>query len=302
MLYQETDRMEEGSRMSHGDMIRVFYGGVAIITGGASGIGRAFGEALAARGCEVVLGDLQIELAEEVAVGINASGGQATAVEVDVVNHEDVVNLVQQTVERCGRLDYMFNNAGIVIFGEASEYGIHDWERSIDVNLRGVIHGVDAAYRVMLKQGFGHIINTASIAGLMPWPMEIGYSTTKHAVVGLTTTLRAEAGHAGIRVSALCPGLVRTPILHGGKYGRWIRDYPKDKVAKLMESTRPFPVGKFVELALKQIARNKAIIVIPLMYGVLWRTYRLWPLLGIAMSRILFHAMRKQLKQFGSQA
>jgi len=281
-------------------MIRIFCGGVAIITGGASGIGRAFAEALAARGCEVVLADLQIDLAEEVAAAINASGGQATAVEVDVVRHEDVVNVVQKTVERCGRLDYLFNNAGIVIFGEASEYEMRDWDRSIDVNLRGVIHGVDAAYRVMLKQGFGHIINTASIAGLMPWPMEIGYSTTKHAVVGLTTTLRAEAAHTGVRVSALCPGLVRTPILDGGKYGRWIRDYPKDKVAKLMESTRPFPVDKFVQLALKQIARNKAIIIIPLMYRVLWRMYRMSPLLGIAFARMLFHGMRKQLKQFES--
>jgi len=286
--------------MSRGNMIRVFSGGVAIITGGASGIGRGFGEALAARGCEVVLADLQIDLAEQVAAGINASGGKATAAEVDVVKHEQVVSVVKQTVDRCGRLDYMFNNAGIVIFGEASEYEMRDWDRSIDVNLRGVIHGVDAAYRVMLKQGFGHIINTASIAGLMPWPMEIGYSTTKHAVVGLTTTLRAEAAHTGVRVSALCPGLVRTPILDGGKYGRWIRNYPKDKVAKLMESTRPFPVDKFVQLALKQIARNKAIIIIPLMYRVLWRMYRMSPLLGIAFARMLFHGMRKQLKQFES--
>jgi len=145
--------MRGGRRMSDGGMIRIFYGGVAIITGGASGIGRALGEALAARGCEVVLADLQIGLAEEVAAGVNESGGKATAVGLDVVNHEDVVNVVKKTVERCGRLDYMFNNAGIVIFGEASEYEMHDWDRSIDVNLRGVIHGVDAAYRVMLKRG-----------------------------------------------------------------------------------------------------------------------------------------------------
>jgi NAD(P)-dependent dehydrogenase (short-subunit alcohol dehydrogenase family) len=281
-------------------MIRVFNGGVAIITGGASGIGRAFGEALASRGCEVVLADLQIDLAREVADGINTSGGTATAVEVDVANHEQVVSLVQQTVERCGRLDYMFNNAGIVVLGEAREHEMGDWERSIDVNLRGVIHGVDAAYRVMLEQGFGHIINTASIAGLMPWPMEIGYTATKHAVVGLTTTLRVEAAHAGVRVSALCPGLVRTAILDGGRYGRFIRDVPKDKVVKLFESTRPFPVEKFVQLALKQIARNKAIIVIPLTYRIWWRIYRLSPWLGIALARTLFREMRKRLKQLES--
>ena len=284
--------------MSAGDLIRIFNGGVAIITGGASGIGRAFGEALAARGCEVVLADLQIDLAREVTDGINASGGKASAVEVDVANHEQVVSLVQQTVERCERLDYMFNNAGIVIFGEASEFEMRDWNQSIDVNLRGVIHGVNAAYPVMIEQGFGHIVNTASIAGLIPWPMEIGYSTTKHAVVGLSTSLRAEAAHTGVRVSVLCPGLVRTPIIHGGKYGRWIRNYPIDKVTKFMESTRPIPLDKFIPPALKQIARNKAIIIIPGMYRVLWRMYRISPCFGISLSRWLFHGMRKQLKQF----
>ena len=284
--------------MSYGGKIRIFSGAVAIITGGASGIGRAFGEALAERGCEVVLADRQIELASEAADGIIASGGKATAVEVDVVKHEDVVRLVQQTVERCGRLDYMFNNAGIVILGKASEYTIPDWDKSIDVNLRGVIHGVDAAYPVMLEQGFGHIVNTASIAGLTPWPMEIGYVATKHAVVGLTTSLRAESANTGVRVSALCPGLVNTPILDGGRYGKWIRDYPKDKVVEFMEGTKPIAVEKFVQLALKQIARNKAIIVIPFMYRAVWRLYRISPLLGIAFARMLFNMMGKQLKEF----
>jgi NAD(P)-dependent dehydrogenase (short-subunit alcohol dehydrogenase family) len=223
----------------------------------------------------VVLADLQIDLAREVADGIHASGGKATAVEVDVGNHEQVVNLVHQTVERTDRLDYMFNNAGIVVFGEASEFEMRDWNQSIDVNLKGVIHGVNAAYPVMIEQGFGHIVNTASIAGLMPWPMEIGYSATKHAVVGLSTSLRSEAAYAGVRVSALCPGLVRTPIIHGGKYGRWIRNYPIDKVTEMMEKTRPVPLDKFIPLALKQVARNKAIIVIPGLYRVFWWMYRI---------------------------
>lgn len=132
----------------------------------------------------------------------------------------------------------------------------------------------------------------------MPWPMEIGYSATKHAVVGLSTSLRAEASHAGVRVSALCPGLVRTPIIHGGKYGRWIRNYPIEKVTELMESTKPIPLDKFIPVALKQISRNKAIIVIPGFYRVLWRMYRVWPSFGIGLSRRLFQGMRKQLAEF----
>ncbi len=279
--------------------LRIFNDAVAIITGGASGIGRAFGEALAAKGCEVVLADLQIDQAEEVAAGIRASGGKATAVELNVVDHGAVVKMVEQTVERCGRLDYMFNNAGIVVFGEASDYQIGDWNLSIDVNLRGVVHGVDAVYRTMLKQGFGHIINTASIAGLCPWPIEIGYTTTKYAVVGLSQALRAEAADTDIRVSVMCPGTIKTPILEGGKFGRWIRNYPPDKVNKLMNSTHPVPVDTFVKIALKQIAKNKAIIVIPAYYKMVWLLGRLSPVLGIRISTMLFNAMRKALDKMG---
>jgi len=285
--------------MAKNGKIRIFNGAVAIITGGASGIGRAFGEALAAKGCEVVLGDLQVDQAEEVAAGIRASGGKATAAELNVVDHKAMVNLVEETVERCGRLDYMFNNAGIAIFGEASDYEISDWNKSIDVNLRGVAHGVYATYGLMRKQGFGHIINTASIAGLCPWPMEIGYTTTKYAVVGLSQALRAEAADTGVRVSVLCPGTVKTPILEGGKYGGWIRNYPQDKVNEMMDNTKPIPVDKFVQLALKEIANNKAIIVTPVGYKIAWWLNRLSPRLGVGMSTKLFQIMRKSLEKMG---
>ena len=107
----------------------------------------------------------------------------------------------------------MFNNAGIAIGGSAHDYGIQEWNQIIDVNLRGVVNGVQAAYCIMIKQGFGHIVNTASITGLMPTPGQVAYSMTKHAVVGLSLSLRAEAALLGIRVSVLCPGAIRTPIL-----------------------------------------------------------------------------------------
>jgi len=285
--------------MEKNGQLRIFNGAVAIITGGASGIGRAFGEALAAKGCEVVLADLQIDQAEEVAAGIRASGGKATAVELNVVDHKAVVKVVDETIERCGRLDYMFNNAGIVILGEASDYEINDWNLSIDVNLRGVVHGVDAVYRTMLKQGFGHIVNTASIAGLCPWFMNIGYSTTKHAVVGLSLSLRAESADTDVRVSVMCPGTVKTPILDSGKFGRWTRNYPPDKVNRLMNSTRPMPVDSFVKIALKQIAKNRAIIVLPAYYKAVWWLTRLSPVLGVRLSTKLFLKMRKMLERIG---
>src|SRR4030042_2395133 len=150
--------------------IRIFNGATAIITGGASGIGRALAEELAKRGCEVMVVDLQIALAQEVAAKIRASGGKAKAAKVDVTDFPAMRKLVKETVKRFGRLDYIFNNAGIVIGGGGDLYGIAGWHKVIDVNIRGVINGVQAAYQIMLEQGFGHIVNTASRAGVMPRP------------------------------------------------------------------------------------------------------------------------------------
>ena len=158
--------------------LRVFDGSTAVITGGASGIGRALGEELAKRGSEVVLADLQSELAEEVASGIRAAGGKATALKLDVTDFSAVESLLQETVERTGRLDYMFNNAGITIAGPIRLHTIEDWNRIIDVNLRGVVNGVQAAYQIMLAQGFGHIVNTASIGGLIPNVLSPSYTAT----------------------------------------------------------------------------------------------------------------------------
>ena len=183
--------------------IRIFDRATAVVTGGASGIGRGLAEELAERGCEVVLADRQIEPAKEVASTICASGGKAKAAKIDVTDFMAVEQLVQETVERTGRLDYIFNNAGIAIGGNVKHYGIADWNQVIDVNLRGVTNGVQAAYAIMLKQGFGHIINTASLAGIMPTPGSVGYATTKYAVVGLSVSLRAEAAQMGVRVSVL---------------------------------------------------------------------------------------------------
>ena len=156
--------------MESNKTIRIFNGATAIVTGGASGIGRALAEELAKRGCEVVLADLQIELAEEVASEIHVSGGKAKAVKIDVTDFPAMEHLVQETVKRTGRLDYIFNNAGIVIGGYVNHLGIEDWNQIVNVNLRGVINGIQATYPIMMTQGFGHIINTASMAGLMVGP------------------------------------------------------------------------------------------------------------------------------------
>ncbi len=276
--------------------IRIFDGATAIVTGAASGIGRALAEELAKRGCEVVLADLQVELAGEIASEINNSGGKAKAIKVDVTDFPAMEQLVQEAVRRTGRLDYIFNNAGIVIGGYVNQYGIEDWNRVVDVNLLGVINGIQAAYKIMVQQGFGHIVNTASMAGLMPGPGNVPYTTTKHAVVGLSRSLRAEAAQLGVRVSVLCPGVVRTPILDGGgKYGKMLIDIPPEQARDLWEKLKPMTPNLFAKKVLRLVAKNKAIIIVPSWWKVYWWVNRLSPSLGIFLSRKQFQKVQKKL-------
>ena len=131
---------------------------------------------------------------------------------VNVADAEAFQRVVESAVESWGRLDYLFNNAGIGIGGEARDFQLDEWKKVIDVNLYGVIHGVQAAYPIMIEQGSGHIVNVASIAGLVPFAGEISYTASKYAVVGLTHTLRAEAADLGGNVTLVCPGKIETPI------------------------------------------------------------------------------------------
>jgi NAD(P)-dependent dehydrogenase (short-subunit alcohol dehydrogenase family) len=277
--------------------LRTYQNAFAIITGGASGIGRALGEEMARQGAEVVLADLQAELAEEVAAGVRAKGGKARAVGLDVTDFSAVNRLVQDTMTTSGRVDYLFNNAGIVVGGEAHLYELEDWSRVIDVNLRGVANGVQAVYPLMRQQGFGHIVNTASIAGLIPLAGLLSYSATKHAVVGLSTSLRIEAALAGVRVSVLCPGAVDTAIVGGGKFGKSLRPIPEELQRKLWNQANPISADSFARQALAAVAKNRAIIVIPWRWRVLWWLYRICPGLAVALIRREFLANKKALDE-----
>ena len=273
-------------------MLRTYNSAVAVVTGAASGIGRGLAEELARRGSEVILADLQIELAEESAVAIRETGGSAQAFMLDVGDASAVDALLQNTVQRTGRLDYLFNNAGIGIAGPFEKHTLEDWDRIIGVNFRGVIHGVQSAYPIMQRQGFGHIVNTASLAGLVPSAGMVAYTATKHAVVGLSSSLRAEAAMAGIRVSVLCPGLIRTAILEdGGKYGKvYVQGIPVEQQRKAIEQLRPMAPDQFARQALNAVARNDAIIVLPAWWTLMWWLNRLSP-------SIVMFMMRKAMEQ-----
>ena len=276
------------------NQIRTFREAVAIVTGGASGIGRALSWELSRRGAQIVLADRQIEMAEQVACQIRKEGGRATAAEIDVTDYAGVERLIGETVENGGRLDYLFNNAGIVVGGAIGDMSVDDWNRMIDVNLRGVVHGVNAAYRVMKKQGFGHIVNTASMAGLMINPMNIPYGTTKYAVVGLTQSLRAEASHLGIRASVICPGLIRTPILNGGKFGAMKVSISEEKLMDLWEELKPMDPDIFARKVLAAVAKNKAVIILPSFWKIIWWLNRISPSGGIAFARYRYAKVRSK--------
>ncbi len=164
---------------------------IAIITGGSSGIGKALGGALVARGDDVVLAARTYTDLQRAARELTAQGpGTAQAAVLDVRDAEAVTELVTGVYRRYGRLDLMINNAGIETGGFAHEFALGYWEQLYDTNVRGVLHGVRAAYPIMIKQGHGQIANTASLAGLLPSPLQGPYTMTKHAVVGLSLSLR----------------------------------------------------------------------------------------------------------------
>lgn len=186
---------------------------IALVTGAGAGIGRALAQALGQRGDHVVVTDINPAAAEAVAQSIRGAGGSASSVPLDVADGESVGRCISESHETFGRLDFLFNNAGICVVGEARHLKPEDWTRQIDVNLRGVIHGVSAAYPLMIAQGFGHIVNIASTSALTPSPFMVGYSTTKYAVLGLSVGLRAEAAQHGVRVSVVCPGFIKTDMM-----------------------------------------------------------------------------------------
>ncbi|RLQ91477.1 SDR family oxidoreductase [Planomicrobium sp. Y74] len=191
---------------------------VVIITGGGSGLGRAAAVSIAKQGGKLVLVDMNKEGLEESKNEIIsvASGAQIETVEANVTNEEDVKNYVDFTVEKFGKIDGFFNNAGIEGKQNMTEaYGSDEFEKVINVNLNGVFYGMKYVLKVMKEQGYGSIVNTASVGGIRGVGNQSGYAASKHGVVGLTRNSGVEYGEFGISINAIAPGAIMTPMVEG---------------------------------------------------------------------------------------
>jgi len=265
---------------------------VAIVTGGASGIGRALAEELSRRGALVVVADINAAGAQRVAEAIAARGGHAVATHVDVRDAGRVRALVDETARSHGRLDFMFNNAGIGARGEVRDLTLDQWRTVIDINLMGVIYGATAAYAVMLRQRSGHIVNIASMAGLIASPGLAPYATAKSAVVGLSAALRAEGEGLGVRVSVVCPGFVDTAIFENS-IGV---EAEKSELLKRLP-LRLVPVEDAARAILRGVERNRETIVFPRSARLLWRMHRISPALLAPFRRRMIAGMRALRKE-----
>ena len=227
---------------------------IVLISGGASGIGAALATAHVMAGDTVVVADLHPR--------------DPSHVQLDVRDREAFAAVARGVADRHGRIDLFYDNAGIGVAGGIEELTPEHWDSAIDVNLRGVIHGVEAVYPIMRAQGHGQIVITASLAGLIPVPLLGPYTVTKHAVVALARVLRLEAAASGVRVSALCPAFVETPLLGNINPGTAPTKANRMGVALVRRvQGRPIQPEQVAAIVLAALPRNPEIITAPRLLG-----------------------------------
>jgi NAD(P)-dependent dehydrogenase (short-subunit alcohol dehydrogenase family) len=248
-------------------------GKTAIITGAGSGIGRELSLLMSKRGACVIVCDLNQTAADETVRLIEDSNGTAEARILNVSDYETFQNIVNETQEKNGSIDYLFNNAGIGVGGEARDFTINDWRSVLDVNLYGVINGITAVYPIMTKQKSGHIVNTSSLDGLVPFPMHLSYTASKYAVVGLSMALRIEGDPLGVRVSVVCPGRVETSIFEATK----LINTDREKTMKIVNSAPAITAKTCAKRILEGMDRNDELIIPSAYARFMWGLERFAP-------------------------
>ncbi len=207
-------------------MLKNFTNKSVLITGAATGIGRALAHELANRGAIVYVTALTTKESQIVVDEITSLNGKAIAAKLDVGNFKDIEKMIDLVVSEQGQLDIMINNAGVAYVGESYDMQIETIEKLAHINFSAVNVGAILAYTQMKKQGFGHILNTASMAGFLPTPGMAVYAATKHGVVGLTTSLASEGKDFNIFVKASCPGFIKSELMNkSSKVSNNMSDY-----------------------------------------------------------------------------
>ncbi len=237
---------------------------VVVVTGAASGIGREMALAFARRGARLAVADINAGTLEKVRLELRGLGSTVYAQVTDVSSAEEVQGLCDNVYREMGRVDVLCNNAGIGIGGRFEDVTLEDWQWTLGVNLWGVIHGCHYFYPRMVAQGGGgHIVNTASGAGLAPLPLMTAYCCSKYAVVGFSETLRAEAAQHGIGVSVICPGIVNTPITAAARLCSGTeRSSPQQLQDRIMRiyARRGYTPDRVAAAAVKAVEKNRGVV------------------------------------------
>ena len=235
-----------------------FAGRLVVVTGAGGGIGRELALQCGRAGARLALCDMNADGLADTADTAHASGAEVFSQVVDVSDAEQVNSFAKEVESRLGTVDVLINNAGVAVIGGFLETTLPDWERLIGVNLMGVVNGISAFVPAMVKRGSGHVVNVSSAAGVLANPQLGAYSATKFAVFGLSEALRMELASHGIRVTAICPGIINTAITTSSPYRGGDEDARRAKTSAAY-AKRGYTAQRAAANILRAIERGKAV-------------------------------------------
>lgn len=273
--------------------IRSLSGKAALVTGAASGIGRESALAFGRRGADLVICDVDEPGLKETEAMLRSLGRDVLARRVDVADAEAMRGFAEETSAQVGALDILMNNAGVGLGASFLETSLEDWDRILRINVLGVVHGCHYFVPPMVERGAGgHVVNVSSAAGYLPAEALSAYVTTKYAVLGLTESLRSELRRRGIGVTAICPGIVDTPITRSTPLrGRYAEEGQREEMVEAYRK-RGYGPERVAENVLKAIQRNRGIAPVTPEAWIAWYAKRLSPAL---VSRLMAWAEQRRL-------